>query len=214
MINAVLWDFGGVLTTSPFESFNRYESAHNIPLDFIRTLNATNPDSNAWARLESSKISVEEFDEAFAAEARSAGYEIPGRQVLELLSGDLRPDMVKALKVIDRSFKTGCITNNIKGAGEGPGMARSTDKARDVADVMAIFDVVVESSILGYRKPDLRIYQHACEVMGIEPTEAVFLDDLGINLKPARSIGMQTIKVLSADQALDELEGILEIPLR
>ena len=214
MIEAVLWDFGGVLTTSPFEAFNRFESENDLPADFIRSINATNPETNAWAQLESSEITTEEFDEKFATEAATLGHEIRGQQVLGLLSGSVRPEMVNALKLIKAKMKIGCITNNVKNAGTGPGMASNLEKASQVADVMALFDTVIESSKAGIRKPNPRIYEIACESMVIEPNEAVFLDDLGINLKPARALGMTTIKVLSADQALTELESHLDMTLR
>ena len=214
MIKAVLWDFGGVFTTSPFESFNRYEKEHNIPLDFIRGINATNPDTNAWAQLESSQISLEEFDQAFATETRAKGHEIRGQQVLELLSGELKPEMVNALKIVSGKYRTACLTNNVKGAGEGPGMSKSAQKAEEVAKVMATFELIIESSVVGFRKPDPEFYFTACRQLNIEPSEAVFLDDLGVNLKPARELGMSTIKVLSSDQALSELEQLLDIKLR
>ncbi len=213
MFKAVLWDFGGVITTSPFEAFNRFESANNLPADFIRSINATNPETNAWAQLESSSISVEEFDEKFAEEAEQKGHHVRGKDVLELLSGDVRPEMVKALEIIKQFHQIGCITNNVK-SGEGPGMARSTEKATQVEAIMNMFDVVIESSKVGIRKPDPRIYTLICENMGISPAEAVFLDDLGINLKPARALGMTTIKVLSSNQAIEDLEGHLGISLR
>ena len=205
MIKAVLWDFGGVITTSPFEAFNRFEAENSLPRDIIRSINATNPHTNAWARLESSQISVAEFDDAFAEEARAIGHDISGQAVLSLLSGDLRPRMVEALKTIKGHYKNGCITNNISNQGEGPGMARDGERASRFAEVMDLFDVVIESSKIGIRKPNPAIYKIACEQMNISPEDAVFLDDLGINLKPARELGMKTIKVLDADQALTEL---------
>ena len=208
MLKAVLWDFGGVLTSSPFEAFGRYEVEHNLPKDFIRSINATNPDTNAWAQFESSTISATEFDVAFARESSAKGHEIKGKDVLALLSGDIRPSMVAALKQIKRHYRVGCITNNVK-SGQGAGMARSEEKATAVAAVMALFDTIIESSVVGVRKPDLKIYQMACEAMQIEPHEALFLDDLGINLKPAKALGMTTIKVLSEAQALADLEQIL-----
>lgn len=211
MIKAVLWDFGGVITTSPFEAFNRFERDNDLPQDIIRRINATNPHANAWAKLESSQISVEEFDQAFADEAMSLGHEIRGQQVLALLSGDLRPRMVSALEVIRAKFKTGCITNNVRNQGEGPGMASNVERAGRIADVMDMFDVVIESSKVGIRKPNPEIYRIACREMEIEPDEAVFLDDLGINLKPARDLGMKTIKVLDVDQALAELGTHLDM---
>lgn len=212
-IKAVLWDFGGVITTSPFEAFNRFEKAASLPLNFIRKINSTNPKTNAWAQLESSQISVEEFDLKFALEARELGHEVAGSEVLALLSGDLRPEMVKALKIIKSSLKIGCITNNVK-SGEGPSMARDPDKAAQMKEVMDLFDVVVESSKVGIRKPDPEIYKLACREMKIEPGEALFLDDLGINLKPARALGMSTIKVLNTEQALNDLEDCLEMSVR
>jgi putative hydrolase of the HAD superfamily len=213
MIKAVLWDFGGVITTSPFEAFNRYESERGIPLDFIRSVNAVNPDTNAWAQFESSAVSLAEFDELFAAETEAAGHRIPGLEVLALLSGDVRPEMVEALGLVKQHYRIGCITNNVKGAGEGPGMASDAAKAAQVREILDLFDVVIESSKVGVRKPSPRIYEMACEAMSVAPQEAVFLDDLGINLKPAKAMGMQTIKVGSAGVALAELSALLGLTL-
>ena len=213
MYKAVLWDFGGVITSSPFEAFNRFEENNDLPTDIIRSINSTNPDTNAWAQLESSSINVDEFDALFASEAGMKGYNIRGKQVLELLSGDIRPEMVKALELIRESRLIGCITNNVN-TGAGPGMAKSEAKAAAISDIMSLFQVVIESSKVGMRKPDPRIYELACNEMGIVPSEAIYLDDLGINLKPARALGMSTIKVLSADQAISDLEELLGMPLR
>jgi putative hydrolase of the HAD superfamily len=207
---AVLWDFGGVLTTSPFEAFNRYEVAQGIPLDFIRGVNATNPETNAWAQFESSQISPAQFDAAFEIETRKAGHPIPGRIVIDMLSGDLRPRMVDVLKICKQHYRVACLTNNVK-SGEGPGMARTAAKAARVKDVMALFDLVIESSKEGVRKPDPRFYQIACERLGVEPRHAVFLDDLGVNLKSARELGMTTLKVTNEQQAITDLSKILGI---
>jgi len=211
-IKAVLWDFGGVLTTSPFEAFNRFEAQNGFPKDTIRTINSTNPDTNAWAQLESAAILVDEFDTTFADEARALGHEIRGRDVLALLSGDVRPNMVKALEIIKQTHQVACITNNVK-TGTGPGMARNAQKAQRVADVMAMFDLVVESSKVGYRKPNPKIYKFTCESIGVTPDECLFLDDLGINLKPAKAMGMRTIKVVNAENAISELENHLGLTL-
>ena len=213
MFKAVLWDFGGVITSSPFESFNRFEAANGLPKDIIRTINATNGDANAWAQLESSAVSLDEFDELFAAEAAALGHAIRGKQVLELLAGEIRPEMITALKRVKAQMPIGCITNNVK-SGEGPGMAQSKEKAARVREAMDLFDLVIESSKVGIRKPNPNIYLMACKQMGIAPEDAIYLDDLGINLKPARALGMTTIKVLSASQALDDLEGHLGLSLR
>ncbi len=204
MIEAVLWDFGGVLTTSPFEAFNRFEQERGIPADFIRTINATNPESNAWAHFESSQITLDEFNDAFAIESEAAGHRITGREVVALLSGDIRPRMVNVLKHCKEHFGIACITNNVK-SGSGPGMAPDADRATRVQNVMSLFDLVVESSVEGIRKPNPRIYQITCERLGVAPENSVFIDDLGINLKPARALGMATIKVLDEDQAIREL---------
>ncbi len=206
MISAILWDFGGVLTTSPFEAFRRFERDNGYPDDFIRRINATNPDNNAWAQLERNEISIEEFDRSFSAEAAAAGRPLAGRDVLALLAGELRPEMVRALEICGAHYKTACLTNNVA-YGEGPGMARGSGVARRIAEIMALFDVVVESSVVGVRKPDPRFYLRATEALGVEPGECVYLDDLGINLKPARELGMKTIKVVEPAAALRELEA-------
>ena len=205
MIRAVLWDFGGVILSSPFEAFNRYEAANGLPLDFIRGVNAANPDTNAWALLERSDVSPEEFDALFAEESARLGHRVPGADVLTLLSGELRTEMITALdRVIRAGYRTACLTNNVVGG----------EERMDVGDVMVMFDHVVESSKVGCRKPEPRFYEIACELVGVEPHECVFLDDLGVNLKPARAMGMTTIKVVSAEQAITDLEQTLAIALR
>lgn len=210
--DAILWDFGGVLTTSPFEAFNRYERERDIPLDFIRRINATNPDDNAWARFESNRVSLDDFDAAFLEESTAAGHPIPGRDVLALLSGDVRPRMVAALKQFKQHLRNACLTNNVK-AGKGPGMATDPARAERVAEVMTLFDLVVESSVEGVRKPQPQAYQLVIERLGVEPSRMLFLDDLGINLKPAAKMGMTTVKVLSEEQALADLARLTGIEL-
>ncbi|MBK6661099.1 MAG: HAD-IA family hydrolase [Proteobacteria bacterium] len=207
---AVLWDFGGVITTSPFDNFNRYEAARGLPLNFIRGVNALNHHDNAWAKFESSRCTVEEFDVLFAAETAAAGHEIRGREVIGLLGGDVRPRMVKVLTRCKADYRVACLTNNAN-AGQGTGMSSTDQQAADVKAVMKLFDVIIESSKEGIRKPDPRIYQMACERIGVTPSSIVYLDDLGINLKPARDMGMATIKVTSEQQAIDDLGRILGI---
>jgi putative hydrolase of the HAD superfamily len=210
---AVLWDFGGVILSSPFEAFRLYEREAGLPEDFIRSLNARNPDTNAWAKMERSEVSLDAFVTLFEAEAAEAGHQVDGWRVLRSISGDIRPQMVEALRRCKASFRVACITNNMK-SGEGPGMARGPEKAAAVAEVMSLFEQVIESSKLGLRKPDPRIYRHACDLLGVEPEHCVYLDDLGINLKPAKALGMRTIKVGDPDVAIAELEAIVGIPLR
>ena len=207
MIEAVLWDFGGVFTTSPFEAFARFEKARGLPKDFIRTINSTNPNANAWARFESSVTDADGFDEEFRQEAEALGHSVGGKDVLALLSGEFRPRMIATLAECKKHYKVGCITNNMK-RGDGPSMAADDDRAAQAAKVMAMFDVIVESSVEGVRKPQPRIYEIACERLGVAPARAVFLDDLGINLKPARAMGMTTIKVATEEQAIRELAAV------
>jgi putative hydrolase of the HAD superfamily len=214
MFEAVLWDFGGVILSSPFEAFNHYEEAHGLPRDFLRSVNATNPHTNAWARLERTDISPEEFDQAFHDDSHALGHGVRGADVLALLAGEVRPEMVRALdRVKESGFRTACLTNNvvnkvIEGAEE------ADPRAIEIAAIMSRFDVIVESSKVGVRKPEPRFYEIACELLAVEPNVCVFLDDLGINLKPAAAMGMATIKVVSAEQAITDLEKILGISLR
>ncbi|MFM8602446.1 MAG: HAD-IA family hydrolase [Actinomycetota bacterium] len=206
-IRAVLWDFGGVILSSPFEAFNRYEDANGLPRDIIRRVNATDPHTNAWARLERSDISPAEFDTLFADESAAVGHRIPGADVLALLSGDVRPAMVAALdSVIAAGYLTACLTNNVVSTAEP-----ANDRQAEVRAVMARFHHVVESSKVGCRKPEPRFYKIACALLSVSPDECVFLDDLGINLKPAAAMGMRTIKVGDPAAALAELSGHLDL---
>ncbi len=209
MISAVLWDFGGVLTTSPFEAFNRFEKAKGLPDNFLRTVNSTNPNANAWAKFERSDITAEEFDTLFLDESTALGHAVRGNDVIALLSGDLRPRVVAALERIAKDRKCVCLTNNVS-AGHGPGMSRTDEAQKAVSGVMKLFDQVIESSKIGMRKPDPEIYKYACREMGVEPAEVLYLDDLGINLKPAAAMGMKTIKVLNEVQALTDLGEALD----
>ena len=203
-IEAVLWDFGGVFTTSPFEAFNRYEVAKGIPKDLIRTVNATNPLENAWALFERAEIDRDGFDLKFLEESTALGHPVRGADVLPLLAGDVRPRMVEALKLCKQRFRVGCITNNMA-QGRGPSMATSEAGESRTAGIMALFDMIIESSKAGVRKPDPRIYLMACEKIGVDPKSCVYLDDLGVNCKPAAELGMKAIKVVTEAQALDDL---------
>ena len=203
-VEAVIWDFGGVLTSSPFEAFNRFEAERGLPKDLIRTINATNPHDNAWARFERAEIDRAAFDLQFREESAAFGQSVGGGEVLALIGGDLRPRMVAALQLCKQSFKVGCITNNMN-HGEGPGMVATSDGASRIGGVLALFDAVIESSKAGVRKPDPRIYLMMCELLAVQPASCVYLDDLGVNCKPAAELGMKAIKVLNQDQALADL---------
>jgi len=211
-IRAVVFDFGGVILTSPFEAFARYESDSGLPAGFIRGLNATDPDTNAWALLERSEVDLDGFVRLFEAEAEAAGHALDGRAVLGLLSGRLRPEMVTALRRCHERLGTALLTNNfVPGDSSTRGDRASSGP---YAEVLAEFDVIVESSQVGLRKPDPAIYALVCDKLGVEPAEAVFLDDLGVNLKPARAMGMTTIKVVDPHDALRDLEEVVGFSLR
>jgi putative hydrolase of the HAD superfamily len=214
-VRAVIFDFGGVILTSPFDAFSRYEADNGLPAGFLRQLNATDPDANAWARLERNEVDLAGFAELFEAEAAAAGHRVDGRAVLALLAGQLRPQMVEALRRCHDRLKTALLTNNFvphdepsaeSDGGGGP--------VGPMADVLHHFDVIVESSRVALRKPDPAIYRLVCDELGVEPTEAVFLDDLGVNLKPARALGMATIKVVDPDAAIADLEAVVGFALR
>ncbi|PSO34307.1 HAD family hydrolase [Bradyrhizobium sp. MOS002] len=198
----MIFDFGGVLTSSPFEAFTRFETERGLPIDIIRRTNAANHLENAWAKFERAEVDIDTFDHLFATESLALGAEVRGRDVLPLLQGDLRPEMVEALKRIKAQFKTGCITNNLPANAIGS----MTGRSLYVAEVMVLFDHVIESAKIGLRKPDPRIYQLMVETLKVDPKNCVYLDDLGVNLKPAREMGMTTIKVTSGAQAIAELE--------
>ncbi|GAC1599990.1 MAG: HAD-IA family hydrolase [Acidimicrobiales bacterium] len=205
-VSAVLWDFGGVILESPFDAFARYERDNDLPDAFLRELNARDPDTNAWAKLERSEVSLDEFCVLFEAEAAAAGHRIDGHAVLGLLSGSVRPEMVEAVRRCSARIPTGMITNNFVGFGDGP-------RRPEIEEILALFHTVIESSKVGLRKPDPRIYELACESLGVSPPEAAFLDDLGINLKPARELGMTTIKVVDPAVALRQLEAAVGFPV-
>jgi putative hydrolase of the HAD superfamily len=211
--NTVIFDFGGVITSSPFEAFNRMEAERGLPQDFVRRVNSVDPDNNAWAKFERAECSANEFDALFAAEAQALGHALDGASVIACLAGEIRPDMVAALDQLKSlGFALGCITNNVP-SGKGAGMAVSDAKAAAVAAVMDRFDHIIESSKAGVRKPDPRIYNMMCEALAVSPSQCIYLDDLGINCKPAAAMGMAAIKVTSGAQALGELGALLALTL-
>jgi putative hydrolase of the HAD superfamily len=212
MMTAVLWDFGGVILTSPFEAFRRYEVEHGLP----STTFGTSTHESALQRMGTAgaqRDRTAEFDSLFATESEALGHRVPGADVLSLLGGDVRPEMVAMLdRVKAAGFRTACLTNNVIGGvgGEAGGRgAGSEDRAAQITAIMDRFDVIVESSKVGVRKPEPRFYEIACRLLDVQPAECVFLDDLGINLKPAAAMGMTTIKVTSATQAIADLGAAL-----
>ena len=212
MIKAVFWDFGGVITSSPFESFNKFEKENSLPQDFLRKVNSTNPDANAWAKLERNELDIHKFDKLFEKESRNLGFPVKGKDVLALLKGEVRPEMIQALKKIKGNLLQACLTNNIQSMDE-ENFEGNVSASGKHDQVMQMFDFVFESSKENVRKPDPEFYLRACERGKINPSEVVFLDDLGINLKPARELGMKTIKVINSFEALSQLNSYIEIDL-
>jgi putative hydrolase of the HAD superfamily len=228
VIRAALFDFGGVIVAGPWDAFASYERDHGLPDGLLRRINATDPDTNAWARLERGEVDLDGFADLFEAEAAALGHTVDGHEVLGLLagsagSGAVRPEMVEAVRRCSEHLITGLLTNNFISS-EGPGFGgrieapdhQVDDAGLDggMADLLGVFDAVIESSRVGVRKPDPRFYEIACATLEIEPNEAVFLDDLGVNLKPARALGMLTIKVVDPVDAITELEHVVGFPLR
>jgi putative hydrolase of the HAD superfamily len=208
-IRAVFFDFGGVVLSSPFEAFNAYEERAGLPSDVIRTVNSTNPDTNAWARFERSEVTFDVFCDLFEAECREQGHEVAAREVMPLLQGELRPEMVEAVRRCAERLITACLTNNWVSQADRPA-ARNPD---GTGEALELFHHVIESSKVGVRKPDPRFYELACELTDVAPHEVVFLDDLGVNLKPARAMGMTTIKVVDPAVAIAELTDVVGFPL-
>ena len=214
VLRAIFFDFGGVILSSPFDAFNHYERDNGLPLNFIRSVNSVNHHENAWAKLERSDISPAQFDDIFASESEALGHRIPGAEILALLHGELRPDMVHALDVIKASgLILACLTNNVLTQQVVATDPVERARQQELQAVLARFDAVIESSKVGVRKPEPRFYEIACETVGVKPDECVFLDDLGINLKPAAQMGMITIKVATSEQALSELAQIINLDL-
>lgn len=211
---AVIFDFGGVLTTSPVENFAVFERERGLSERFIGEVIKTNLHDNAWAKFERAEITFEEFDAAFAEESKAAGFEISGRTLAGLLAVRLRPEMVEALRRIKAAgYKTGCITNTLP---EHERAAADPAYAEEARRVLALFDHVIESSKTGVRKPEPRIYEMMCAALDVAPEACIFIDDLGINLKPARAMGMTTVKAPFGDvaPAIDALGELLALRLR
>ena len=203
----IIWDFGGVVTSSPFDNFNKFEAIHGLPTGFIRTVNSYNSDFNAWALLERGEISHATFDNLFEQESKNLGHSIRGYDVLPLINCQIRDDIVDFItKVKKIGISQLCLTNNIN---KPPRSEINDDNySARLKNVMGNFDHVIESSKLGLRKPDARIYAIAIEMLNLSPREIVYFDDLGINLKPASKLGIKTIKVINKEQLLAELRLI------
>ncbi|HEV3135161.1 MAG TPA: HAD family phosphatase [Acidimicrobiia bacterium] len=204
---AVVFDLGGVVFPSPLDVFRAYERDHGLPHRFLSEVVLADPEHGAWSRLERGEVNFDEFCDAFDAECAAHGGTVSARELMDAVRVglDARPEMVTAIGAIRRrGLKTAALTNNWADDPAG------TDRASPTGDW---FDVMVESAVEGLRKPDPRIYTLVCERLAVSPTATVFLDDLGANLKPARELGMTTIKVADPDAALAELEDVLGFEL-
>jgi putative hydrolase of the HAD superfamily len=200
LFDAILFDMGGVLVTGPFAGFARYEREHGLPVDTIRTINATNADVNGWARFERGEIDRDEFCRVYTLEAAELGFRVDPDAVLLCMKSEPVAEMIELVGRLQGRLKLGMITNNLHPMNRAGSM---------IADALSVFDVIVESSVEGVRKPDPAIYHLACERLAVTPDRCVFLDDLGVNLKPARAMGMTTMKVVDPVAAAADLAALL-----
>lgn len=201
---AVLFDIGGVVVDSPFTAITLFEEEHGLPPGSVNSVIVAGGAQGAWARLERGELDLEAFYQDFEAESAALGIRLSARAFMEALRQSMRPRpaMLKALERIrERELLTGAITNNW------------LDPSSDTHLLHRYFDVFVESARTGFQKPDPRIYELTCRELGVQFHQAVFLDDIGRNLKSARSLGMATIKVTDPTLALRELERLLGFPL-
>jgi putative hydrolase of the HAD superfamily len=205
---AVIFDLGGVVFPSPFEAFDAYDHGNALEKGTVRALIRGSSETGAWAHLERGELTMDEFVAALEAEARDAGFALDARQLMSLVGSSLgaRPEMTRAIvRIREHGLRTAALTNNWA--------VEHVDSSSNGVHDSGLFDVVVESSVEGLRKPDPRIYELALRRLGVRASEAVFLDDLGINLKPARDMGMTTIKVAEPAAALAELSSLLALDL-
>jgi epoxide hydrolase-like predicted phosphatase len=202
---AVIFDLGGVVLGSPLAAIASFEREHAIPAGFVNRVVARSGAGGAWSRLERGELDLERFYVDFAAECERAGQSLSVRAMMERIAAGSapRPAMLCAVaRIRERGLRAAALTNNWSGEGDATRALRGH------------FDVFVESCALGLRKPDPRIYRHTLAELGVGPREAAFLDDIGSNLKPARELGIATIKVDDPERALAELEELLGFPLR
>ncbi len=204
---AVIFDLGGVVLGSPLHAIAAYERDQGLPPNAINHVVASTAPHGAWSRLERGEISMLDFFDAFQQDCAKAGWTISARAMMKRIgeTSAPRPSMLEAIRRIrSQGLRVAALTNNWAPEGE---------VATDGNPLLPLFDVFLESSVEGLRKPDPRIYELVCERLGVAPEEAVFLDDIGANLKPARAMGMTTLKVETPEASLEELAEILGFPL-
>jgi putative hydrolase of the HAD superfamily len=207
-VRAVIFDLGGVVFPSPLETFDAYDADTGLPPGTVRALIRTSSEEGAWAALERGELAMDDFIVALELEAETSGFRLDARRLMQSVAGGFgpRPAMVRAIERIRAAgLRTAALTNNW-----------ATPEGRPAPNGVSglDFDVLVESAVEGLRKPDPKIYELVLDRLDVRADEAVFLDDLGINLKPARALGMTTIKVIDPDDALAELEQTLGFTVR
>jgi putative hydrolase of the HAD superfamily len=205
MYEAVIFDLGGVVYPSPFEAFDAYDVDAGLAPGTVRALIKTSSETGAWAALERGELAMDEFFRLLGAEATAAGFELDAARLMEMVGRGFgpRPAMARAVtRIREAGLRTAALTNN---------WPRPEDGVAAVNGNGLGFDVVIESAVVGLRKPDPRIYELVLRELEVAATATVFLDDLGINLKPARAMGMTTIKVTDPHHALAELASALGI---
>jgi len=219
MYRAVIFDLGGVVFPSPFAAWRAYEAANGLPHGFISQVIVDGGEHGAWSRLERGELGPAGFAEVFAAECVAAGHPIDVDAVMGAMTSGAGADgevgthgvVVTAIRALRAAgLRTAACTNNFADADGGTHVSGESDLARLLAD---LFDVIVESAVVGLRKPDPRIYELVCDRLAVAPTEAVFLDDLGTSCKAAGALGMATIKVTDPHAAVAELAGIVGLDL-
>lgn len=206
MFRAVLFDLGGVVFDSPFETLARYETEHGLAAGSLNAVIAGSGPDGAWGRNERGEVTHGDFLAAFQRELDACGLDADAADLMTRIRSDLRP-RPRMIRAIDRIRSAGLLTAAVTNNWRDDDGSTSGDRLADH------FDVVVESAVVGINKPDPRIYAMALAALGAEPEEAVFLDDIGRNLKSAAVLGMTTIKVVSVDQALADLSALLGIRL-
>jgi putative hydrolase of the HAD superfamily len=210
---AVIFDLGGVVLPSPFAAFRAYEQAQGLPHRFVSEVIVQGGDHGAWSRFERGELGPDDFAPAFEAECAAAGGTVVVADLFGSMTGESGaiPEMASAIRTIrEHGLRTGALTNNWADADGASHVSGNTPLAAELAE---LFDTIVESARVGLRKPDPRIYELVCEQLGVTPKESVFLDDLGANLKPARAMGMTTIKVDDPVVAVRELGAVLDLDL-
>ncbi|CAJ1381496.1 unnamed protein product [Effrenium voratum] len=207
----VIFDIGGVVIDSPINAIRDFCQKRQI-----QDLNRFLFSSQAWAALERGRLDWKDFPEAVLRECQEQGHDgaqlgLEGWQALQLAivegGGAPRPAMLHAIDRLRQSgFTVAALTNNF------------AEGSAALGRLPLLFDHFIESSASGMRKPEPRFYEHALRVIGCEPNEAIFLDDIGKNLKPAAEMGIFTIHVQNSHseqhlEALRKLQGVVGLHL-